>query len=72
MNPWWVPALSAPSFNFNNDTGKAKYSEEDDSRADFSNVLPSLDERQRAWLHEALVTLYGAHDWLEPLAKRAT
>ncbi len=51
---------------------KSKYSDEDDSRADFLNVLPHLYERQRAWLHEALVTLYRAHDWLEPLTKRAT
>ncbi len=51
---------------------KSKYSDEDDSRADFLNVLPALDERQRVWLHKAISTLYGAHDWLEPLAKRAT
>ncbi len=43
---------------------KSKYSGEDDSRADFLNVVSSLDERQRAWLHEALSTLYGTHAWL--------
>ncbi len=43
---------------------KAKYSHEDDHKADFSNALPRLDTRQRAWLHEALSTLYGTHAWL--------
>ena len=49
---------------------KSKYSGEDDSRADFLNVASSLDERQRAWLHEAISTLYGVHDWLRELEIR--
>ena len=40
-----------------------------DSRADFLNVLPALDEHQRAWLHEAISTLYGVHDWLRELGR---
>ena len=50
---------------------KSKYSDEDDSRADFLNALPALNKRQRAWLHEALVTLYGAHAWLKELELQA-
>ena len=46
---------------------KSKYSDEDDIRADFLNTLPSLDKRQRAWLHETISTLYGVHDWLREL-----
>jgi len=42
---------------------KAKYSHEADHQADFANTLPHLDARQRAWLDEALSTLYGMHDW---------
>ena len=45
---------------------KSKYSD-DDSRVDFLNALPALDERQRAWLREALSTLYGTHDWLKDM-----
>ena len=47
---------------------KAKYSHEADHQADFTNALPQLDARQRAWLGEALSTLYGEHDWLSRTA----
>ena len=50
---------------------KSKYSDEDDSRADFLNTLPALNECQRAWLHEALSTLYGTHAWLKELELQA-
>ena len=46
---------------------KSKYSDEADHEADFSNALPALDERQRAWLHGSISTLYGRHDWLREL-----
>lgn len=46
---------------------KSKYRDEDDSRGDFLNALPALDERQRTWLREAISTLYGSHEWLKAL-----
>ncbi len=38
-----------------------------DDTADFQRVLPSLDERARAWLASALRTVHGEHAWLRSL-----
>ncbi|WP_181350219.1 nucleotidyltransferase domain-containing protein [Thalassobacillus sp. CUG 92003] len=45
---------------------KAKATSDKDE-ADFQNVFPFLNERQKEWLKQALIQCYPQHRWLEQL-----
>ncbi len=62
-SPWGIPVLAPEALLFYKAIGFVRPHDD----ADFRALAPTLTQRERVWLRDAIVTLRPGHEWLPAL-----